>query len=159
MAMRQSTAPIANTWHKAWIDGPASFFKDPMEAGLRKILNFGHTLGHAVETWHLENEYDLLHGEAVAIGMIMESHLSMQLEMISKSDYEQITSFILSVFNGISTVPDSEELKSLLGQDKKNIGKQIMFSLLEIPGKCGFDIQVEDGQIDSAIQAYKELIK
>ena len=50
--------------------------KDPLETGLRKILNYGHTLGHAIETYFLSGSERLLHGEAIAFGMILENRLS-----------------------------------------------------------------------------------
>ena len=61
--------------------------KDPHEKGLRKILNFGHTLGHAIETWHLETHRDLLHGEAVAAGMILEAQMAYELKLIEKKTF------------------------------------------------------------------------
>ena len=66
--------------------------QDPTENGIRKALNFGHTLGHAIESYFLENDTKktLLHGEAVAIGMILESHISMQKNLISETEYAEI---------------------------------------------------------------------
>jgi 3-dehydroquinate synthase len=66
--------------------------QDPTENGIRKALNFGHTLGHAIESYFLENEQknSLLHGEAIAAGMILESYISMQKNLISKEEYSQI---------------------------------------------------------------------
>ena len=66
--------------------------EDPFEYGLRKILNFGHTLGHAIETYFLNNlDLDeLLHGEAIVIGMIMESFISNKLNMLNDNDLKQL---------------------------------------------------------------------
>ena len=60
--------------------------QDPTEKNIRKALNFGHTLGHAIESYFLENENKttLLHGEAIAIGMILESFISWQKKLISE---------------------------------------------------------------------------
>ena len=60
--------------------------QDPTEEGIRKALNFGHTLGHAIESHFMTKEVSLLHGEAIAIGMILESFLSYQLKYISKTE-------------------------------------------------------------------------
>jgi 3-dehydroquinate synthase len=64
--------------------------KDPHDEGLRQILNFGHTIGHAIESYALEHEVRLLHGEAVVIGMIIESHLAFQLAFISERTLSEI---------------------------------------------------------------------
>ncbi|MEQ8926380.1 MAG: 3-dehydroquinate synthase family protein, partial [Fulvivirga sp.] len=68
--------------------------KDPKESGVRKILNFGHTIGHALESHYLNSDEPLLHGEAIALGMICESHISYQKNMISKEMLKEITGCI-----------------------------------------------------------------
>ncbi|MGZ4049535.1 MAG: 3-dehydroquinate synthase, partial [Bacteroidia bacterium] len=72
--------------------------EDPKEKGIRKVLNFGHTVGHAVETFFLEQDSKkhLLHGEAIAIGMICEAYLSQRICKLSVEELEEITYFILS---------------------------------------------------------------
>ncbi|CAN0054518.1 unnamed protein product, partial [Chrysoparadoxa australica] len=72
----------------------AVVLEDPKENGLRKILNFGHTLGHAVETWYLNHEKSLLHGEAIAVGMILEAHISMQKGLLNEECFYQINDHI-----------------------------------------------------------------
>ena len=128
--------------------------KDPYESGLRKILNFGHTLGHGVESWYLDIEKDLLHGEAIAAGMIMEAKLALDLGLIEEKYFEQVVKYIDQVFNRITLFPPFEKLKSLLRQDKKNEGSAVMFSLINGPGSCLFDIKVSDEQIGDAINFY-----
>ena len=72
---------------------------DPFEAGVRKILNFGHTIGHAMETWSLHNDkIPLLHGEAIAIGMVCEAWLSNKLTGLSKTDLEDISNIIFRFY-------------------------------------------------------------
>ena len=66
---------------------------DPFEQGLRKVLNFGHTIGHALESYALTTKTPLLHGEAIAAGMICESYLSLE-KGLSETDLEQITQFL-----------------------------------------------------------------
>ena len=128
---------------------------DPFEKGLRKILNFGHTLGHAIESFLLETEAPLLHGEAIAIGMILEGHLSLQLGMISKDAYDTIENHLRARFTLPASIPSYEELAPLLQQDKKNMNEEISFSLLESIGKCTYDQTVSTQQIIRSIEAYR----
>jgi 3-dehydroquinate synthase len=65
--------------------------KDPKEAGLRKILNFGHTIGHAFESFYLDTDKHLLHGEAIAVGMVCEAFLSHKKSGLPKEDLQTIT--------------------------------------------------------------------
>jgi 3-dehydroquinate synthase len=119
--------------------------KDPKEQGLRKILNFGHTIGHAIETYFLNNKNYLLHGEAIALGMICESWLSYKLHRISYTDYSNIYSFINKLFinNNIKNNIHSmtiEDILSLITYDKKNYNdKKLNFSLLNKIGACNYD--------------------
>src|SRR5690606_4851713 len=72
---------------------------DPKEAGLRKILNFGHTIGHAIETWSLDNDGSpLLHGEAIAVGMICEAFLSRRHNGLSEAALNEVVSHLRAVF-------------------------------------------------------------
>ena len=128
--------------------------KDPYESGLRKILNFGHTLGHSIESWYLGTEKDLLHGEAIAAGMIMEAKLALDLGLIEKEYFKQIVSYIDQVFDRVMIFPPFDKIKSLLRQDKKNQGSTVMFSLINGPGSCLFDIEVSNAQIADAINFY-----
>jgi 3-dehydroquinate synthase len=130
---------------------------DPSEKGLRKILNFGHTVGHAIESFALENaNILLLHGEAVAIGMICESYLSFKHHLITKKDLEEITEFITSIYPRFPL----EELAhhriiELMKNDKKNKNNQINFTLLNSIGTATFDNFIPAGEIKSALVYYK----
>ena len=129
---------------------------DPTEKGLRKILNFGHTLGHAIETYFLgKTKLHLLHGEAIAAGMICEAFISFKRGMIDQKTLANIEEFIYSVY-GKATIKDSdiEEIIALTAQDKKNKGKEIRFSLLEGAGKCTFDISVSKAEMKKALEYY-----
>ncbi len=127
---------------------------DPFEKGLRKILNFGHTLGHAIESALLETDAPLLHGEAIAIGMILEGHLSMQLGMISEGDLKAVEHHLQSRFTLPTTIPDYTVLETLLKQDKKNIDTEVSFSLLEKIGSCTYDQKVSTAQIIRSMEAF-----
>jgi len=126
----------------------AIVLKDPYEKEFRKILNFGHTIGHAIESYFLEKEeITLLHGEAIAVGIICESYISHFKNKLRKSDLNEITSFILSLYQ---EVPFKEEedirLIELMKNDKKNKGNDINFTLLnkigsaEVNKKCSVEL-------------------
>lgn len=131
---------------------------DPKEGGLRKVLNFGHTIGHAFESKFLETERHLLHGEAIAIGMICEAFLSFKKLRMKKESLEEIQNFILSIFPKFYI--EEEEIPGLLQlclQDKKNEGSTIYFSLLQKIGDCDYNISVSEDEIFESIRYYKNL--
>ena len=118
--------------------------KDVAEEGLRKILNFGHTVGHAVEKVSFQTEKPFFHGEAVAIGIIAESKISQLSGYISQSDYEKIKQSIknagLPVHYGLQISFD--ELISIMVGDKKNVGGKINWTLLKRIGQAVFNIKI-----------------
>jgi 3-dehydroquinate synthase len=134
----------------------AVVLEDPKEIGLRKILNFGHTLGHAMETFLLDQgKRKILHGEAIAIGMIVEAFIAHQRDLISLQELEEIESFLFETYGRVKI--HSEEISKIIAltaQDKKNKGKEIRFSLLTGIGDCGYDIPVSSGEMKKAIQYY-----
>lgn len=130
--------------------------QDPREAGLRKILNFGHTLGHGIETWYLNSRQSLLHGEAISIGMILEGFLANKLGKLSISDLNEVSNYLISVF-GKFDLPPIHEIMPLMLQDKKNVGNEISFSLLDGVGKCSFDELIDLKWIDESFQYYQNL--
>ncbi len=130
---------------------------DPFESGLRKILNFGHTVGHAVESEFLKSENPLLHGEAVAIGMLVEAVLSFENELISKEELDEIFIHLIPIFGKKNL---SEEIIPHLLQwmrhDKKNQNNQISFSLPDGIGNCKYDILLSENQISEGILRYNK---
>lgn len=118
--------------------------EDPREQGIRKILNYGHTLGHAIETFFLSTKTPLLHGEAVALGMILENEIATNIGMLDQEVKETLNAYIRSIYEISVTLPSFEDIKEYLSQDKKNDGKGIRFSLLREVGSCEYDILVED---------------
>ena len=122
--------------------------KDPEEKGLRKILNFGHTAGHGIESVLLEEGTPVLHGEAVAAGMIIESNLSAKLGLLSQSDYFSIRELLTDIFPKIE-LNDEQTEKALIYmlQDKKNKGNSISFTLLQSPGKAVFDRMLTETEL------------
>lgn len=108
---------------------------DMWEAGDRMALNFGHTIGHAIESHRLNSKASLMHGEAIALGMIAESWLSMTAGLISEADFNQIKSFLKSVYHDVVFENrNPEELWDLALQDKKNLGGKIRCTFIEGPG-------------------------
>lgn len=132
--------------------------KDPKEEGLRKILNFGHTIGHAIESHYLNSPNHLLHGEAVAIGMVAEAYLSHTKLRMSRENLNTINQTILEIF-GKKYIAHSDfgEIASLCLQDKKNMGKIINCSLLRKIGDCEYNIPISEEDILAALQYYHDL--
>ena len=132
--------------------------QDPTEKNIRKALNFGHTLGHAIESYFLENEdkTTLLHGEAIAAGMILESYISMTKELINENEYSEIKSSLKSIYEDIVfDENDIEPILDLLIHDKKNEYGNIQFALIEGIGKIKINQSVENELILNAFADYK----
>lgn len=131
--------------------------QDLNENGIRKALNFGHTLGHAIESYFLEFEENkqLLHGEAIAIGMILETHLSFQLNFISKEDFAEIKYIITDVFEKIQfEETDIHNILKLLVFDKKNEFGNVKFTLLNKIGESKINQTVDESMILLAFEDY-----
>ncbi|MCP9200328.1 3-dehydroquinate synthase [Gramella sp. GC03-9] len=131
--------------------------KDPFENGLRKTLNYGHTLGHAIESYCLthSDKKKLLHGEAIAAGMILETYISSELKNFPKQDLIEITKIITEIYGTEQySKEDINQIKDLMKFDKKNERGQINFVLLEEIGKPVIDIVVPGELIDRAFQYY-----
>jgi 3-dehydroquinate synthase len=133
--------------------------KDPTEKGLRKILNYGHTLGHAIESYFLKNKNrtTLLHGEAIAIGLILESFLSSELANLRKEDLMQIKHHILHRFEKVLfSEKDIDQIIELLKFDKKNTFGNINFVLLDGIANALIDCKVPDKLIKKSFVFYSE---
>lgn len=131
--------------------------QDPLEKGLRKSLNFGHTLGHAIESYFLEqpDKTKLLHGEAVAAGMVMAAYLSAELEDFPKKKRDEVRSVVHSMYGKIDLrEEDKEKIIHLLKFDKKNEGGKINFVLLREIGEPVIDRQVPNSLIFEAFRYY-----
>ncbi|MUU77201.1 3-dehydroquinate synthase [Winogradskyella endarachnes] len=131
---------------------------DPTEQGLRKILNFGHTLGHAIESYFLENadKTPLLHGEAIAIGMLLESYLSTKICGLPKEELKIINEGILKTFTKVPiTKNDQKVIIDLLQYDKKNSHGIVKFVLLEAIGQPKIDCIVSNELIEEAFDYYE----
>lgn len=133
----------------------AIVLKDPLDSAQRKVLNFGHSLGHAIEALMLDAGEDILHGSAVCSGMILESHIAMQKKMLSAKAYQEIRTRLVNTFGPMKTIPfDKTALLDKLGHDKKNKAGSLRFSLLKKIGACAYDVEVNEKQIAKALEAY-----
>ena len=131
---------------------------DPKEKGIRKALNFGHTIGHAVEGMALETDAPLLHGEAIAIGMISESFLSHQILGLDIQDVRRIARYLLQMYGGqVLQNGQYEDYISLMRNDKKNEGSQINFSLIQAVGQAVVNQTCDSGLIRESLDFYNEL--
>ncbi len=130
--------------------------EDPKEAGLRKILNFGHTLGHAVETYLLsQGKRAILHGEAIAVGMITEAYLAKERDLISTEELASIEAMLFATYGRVNLkIGEIPAIIALTAQDKKNKGTEIRFSLLTGIGDCGYDIPVSKAEMKKALEYY-----
>jgi 3-dehydroquinate synthase len=132
--------------------------QDPTENGIRKALNFGHTLGHAIESYFLESEdkNNLLHGEAIAVGMILESFISWQKGLIAETEYFEIKNTINAIFDSIVFEEiDIQPILDLLIHDKKNEYGKIQFALLDGIGSIKINQEVENELIIKSFEDYK----
>ena len=131
---------------------------DPLEKGLRKILNFGHTIGHALETFHLDTDQHLLHGEAIAIGMICECYLSSKVTGFPKDTLKEITTYLTTIFgHHPNLMQDTDQLLKIMQQDKKNNGKVINFTMLKNIGQPILNQEIDDKLILASLDYYNSL--
>lgn len=131
--------------------------QDPTEKNIRKTLNYGHTLGHAIESYFLTNpeKRTLLHGEAIAAGMIMATYLSHKICGFPEDKLQIITKKINEVFPKIDLLKeDYEFVLSLLKFDKKNTHGNIYFVLLEDIGDAELDVIVPNIKLIEAMDYY-----
>ncbi|HBX51425.1 MAG: 3-dehydroquinate synthase [Bacteroidetes bacterium RIFOXYA12_FULL_35_11] len=127
--------------------------KDPHENNLRKILNFGHTIGHAIESFLIGKKIPVLHGYAVAWGMIAEARLSFFKNNLSKEEFLSIQKNIVSIYGKPPVLKnDLKKLLQLMKNDKKNEAGIINFSLLEKIGSCHINCHCADTEIIKAME-------
>ncbi len=126
---------------------------DSYDKGERKKLNFGHTIGHALEAFALSASHTLSHGEAVALGMMVESHISYQKKMISEMELLSITDVLRGFFPSFSLEKkEYDSVLSYLQKDKKRVGDKMNFSLLKTIGEAVVDQQVDREEIMLALE-------
>lgn len=132
--------------------------EDPKEKGLRKILNSGHTIGHAVESHLLGAGHRILHGEAIAIGLIAEGFIAKEKGFLSPVQLHEITAFVLTIFGKINlSNKQIEEAAQLAVQDKKNRDNRILCVLLRGIGSAQWDVEITPDEIKTALTYYQGL--
>ena len=130
---------------------------DPYEKGMRKILNFGHTIGHAIESESLETDFPLLHGEAIVIGMIIESFLAEIKGILNPEDRIEICESFASLYAlGTIDLQIFPQLMAWMSHDKKNENNEFNFSLINYIGSCYYNIVCTEDEIKEAFIRYNE---
>ena len=128
---------------------------DPKESSSRKFLNFGHTIGHAIESFLLNSDREILHGEAILIGIILESYLSQKLLNFDTQLTLNIKNYILKFSKQIDfSEEDIKHVIEFLKYDKKNISDEPLFVLLNEIGKPSYDNKVSNEEIIEAFKFY-----
>ncbi len=135
--------------------------RDPVERKYRKVLNFGHTVGHAIESYFLDNdEVNMSHGWAVAIGIICESYISGQKLGFPEESLKEITSYILNSFPYMEiTDDDVDNIIRYVKYDKKNIEGELMLSLLQYIGHARINNNCDPALIRESLGYYQSLNK
>ena len=131
--------------------------KDPREKGIRKVLNFGHTLGHAIESYFLENNNkdSLTHGEAIAIGMVCESYLSYKVLKLPIEKLIVIKNMISSMYEKVTIQQeDYAAIFELLKHDKKNNNGEVNFVLLNDFEEFKLDCKISNKLLIESIEYY-----
>ncbi len=133
--------------------------QDPDEKSVRMILNFGHTIGHALESWSLESGSDpLLHGEAVAMGMVAESILAEEIAGLPAPEGKKIRASIFRFFKKYPLPGQAvNELLIRMKQDKKNRNAGTGFALLINAGQAGYDFFADDSRVRDVLLQYQSL--
>lgn len=129
--------------------------EDFEEQNIRKTLNFGHTVGHAFETFCLHQQQPIKHGYAVAEGMIVEAYISWQKNLIEQSYFEEIKTNIRAIYPKLDFCSEQiESIIALMQHDKKNINKKMMFSLLKYKSKSLYNQDVSVEEVSKALNFY-----
>ena len=138
---------------KAWITT-----EDPKEKGLRKILNAGHTIGHALESYLLAKANRILHGEAIAVGLITEGFIAKSQGYLTEAALKDICSFIVNIYGKVRIEKeDLDSIAQLTLQDKKNKGNKILCVLLDGIGKAKWDCEISLESVKEALSFYRTI--
>lgn len=129
--------------------------RDPEEKGERKKLNFGHTVGHAIEGYCTQQNIAVTHGDCVAWGMVIEAYLSQETAGLDSQKFEAIERDIVEIYGKAPiTENDSSALIELMRQDKKNTTEMFNCTLLRSIGDSVIDGNISEEQMKNALQHY-----
>jgi 3-dehydroquinate synthase len=124
--------------------------QDPHEEGLRSLLNFGHTIGHAIEK---ASDFHLLHGECVALGMLAEAFISQKRGFLSSDEYHELREIFAHFQLPISVSKlEAQKILEYTKSDKKATGKTVKFALLREIGKAELVSDVSDEEVLTALE-------
>ena len=132
---------------------------DLYESNYRKILNLGHTIGHAVESYSIisKDMNDLKHGEAIAVGLITELYISHKIHQFDYNELLSIKEELLRHFNrNIYTASDQKEILKIMRYDKKNYDNKVKYVLLKGIGNPVIDQDVEDELFFKSFEFYND---
>jgi 3-dehydroquinate synthase len=135
--------------------------EDPQERGIRKLLNFGHTIGHGIEAFSWEGPHRaLLHGEAIALGMICEAWLSWRMGLLEREAYDDICEFLFTLYRPYPLDSTGHHrILELMRNDKKNAEGQFRLTLLTAIGKGQIDVRVSASQVQEALEHYRSMVQ
>lgn len=159
----KSFAEIKN-WREVieWCIEIKNYFvtEDPLDRGFRKVLNFGHTIGHAVESYSMQNDDEVIsHGEAVAIGLVCETYISHKIAGLPADQFEEISQYIGTNFNHYPFRTGSFEfVLDSIRHDKKNSGNNVNFTLITSIGNSIINQVVEMNIIRESLIYYHNLV-
>ncbi|RZK53014.1 MAG: 3-dehydroquinate synthase, partial [Hymenobacter sp.] len=133
--------------------------QDPHESGPRKLLNYGHTVGHALESYLLTQPgREVRHGEAVAAGLVCESWLSVQRGLLTEAELAEVQAVVGAAFGKIAFITfETEAIAAYAAQDKKNRGDVINCTLLHGLGHGVFDQPISLADIVASLRYYHSI--
>ena len=154
LLLARDKAALAYIIERSCINKAEIVAEDEFEAGVRAILNLGHTFGHAIETGMGYGEY--LHGEAVAIGIGFAADLSRRMEWITRNDIARILSLLKRAQLPVAPPKemDVSQFLDLMAVDKKNIDGKIRLILLESIGKAALPINIDQSLLEQTLKNY-----
>lgn len=131
---------------------------DPFENNERKLLNLGHTIGHGIESFMIENNLYVSHGEAVAAGILIESYISLKQGFLNENDFSSIKEVIQKYFEKLNfKVQNTDSIIAYLYNDKKNEREAISFVLLSEIGNAHINKSASINEIKAALEFYVNL--
>jgi len=132
--------------------------EDPKEKGLRKILNAGHTVGHALESYLLAKGRRVLHGEAIAVGLITEGYIAKNNGLLTQQDFTNICDYVLKIYGKVKFENDElDSIAQLTLQDKKNKGNRILCVLLNGIGSAKWDCEITLESVKESLSFYRTI--
>lgn len=146
---------LANNIEKSVLIKSRIVEADPLEKGNRKKLNFGHTVGHAIESYFMKSGQPIPHGFAVAAGIYIESYLSVKYLNLPKEVFKEIAQTIQQFYAKVDfSVSAIDEITNFIQQDKKNESGRSRFTLLKQIGNAEINIEVSNDDVKAALKLY-----